>query len=208
MELLIATGNAGKLQEYRELLADMDRDITVVSPDDVGLTGFDVEETGTTFEENARLKAEAYARASQRVALADDSGLVVDALDGRPGVYSARYGGPGLNDAGRRQHLLHEMQEIADAERSARFVCVIAVHDPRRQLTETVRGTCEGMIVREERDAGYGFGYDPLFQPDGYTYTFAELSPEVKHQISHRGQATQHLPALLRELVPSTNDGV
>lgn len=206
MELLIATGNAGKLREYREILTNFD--ITVISPDDVDLAGFDVEETGTTFEENARLKAEAYAQASNRLALADDSGLVVDALDGRPGVYSARYGGPGLDEAGRRQRLLDEMQDIADTERSARFVCVIAVHDPQRQITETVEGICKGTIMREERDGGYGFGYDPVFQPDGYEHTFAQLSPEVKNRISHRGRAIQHLPALLRELLPSTSDGV
>lgn len=198
MELLIATQNKGKVKEYQRLLADVDA--TIIGLADVNLGDLDVEETGTTFEENALLKARAYAEASGKIALADDSGLVVDALDGRPGVYSARYGKPGLDDAGRRKYLLEEMQTIPVKERSARFRCVIAVHDPATEKSYTVDGACEGTILTEERNAGKGFGYDAVFQPSGYNKSFAELEPEEKNNISHRGVATKNLPDILAKL--------
>lgn len=195
-KLLIGTQNQGKVREYQKLLADAP--VEIVGLDDVGLEKLDVEETGTTFEENALIKARAYAAASGLPALADDSGLVVDALNGRPGVHSARYGGPGLDDAGRRHALLDEMQSISDAERTARFVCVIAVVEPDSTSAQTVAGTVEGRIIREERDAGRGFGYDPVFMPDGYTQTFGELDSAIKNRISHRGEAAKKLIPILQ----------
>ncbi len=195
MKLLIATGNPGKLREYRRLLENLDYDIVGLA--DVGLGDMDVEETGETFSENATIKAQAYAEASGLLTLADDSGLVVDALDGRPGVYSARYGEPGLDNAGRRAYLLREMQAVPDTERTARFVCVIALHHPETGKTYTTEGTVEGRIIHEERDAGKGFGYDPIFQPAGHNLTFGELDDEVKNSISHRGRAAQQVPGVL-----------
>lgn len=198
MEILIATQNKGKVKEYRRLLAHTDFEI--MGLDDVGLSQLDIEETGTTFEENALLKARAYAEASGKLCLADDSGLVVDALHGRPGVYSARYGKPGLDDAGRRAYLLEEMRDIPTHERTARFRCVIAICDPTTNETYTVEGACEGMIMTEEHNAGKGFGYDALFQPVGFDKTFAELDPDEKNRISHRGIAAQKLPEILAKL--------
>jgi len=197
MEILVATQNQGKLREYQRLLAD--GEVTLIGLEVVGLDKLDVEETGSTFEENAILKAHTYAQASGKITLADDSGLVVDALDGRPGVYSARYGKPGLDDAGRRAYLLEEMQGIPPENRQARFVCVIAVHDPQTKQTRTVRGTCEGQILQAERDSGRGFGYDALFLPDGCQQSFAEMEAEAKNRISHRGNAAAKLPALLQD---------
>lgn len=198
MELLIATQNQGKVKEYQRLLADVDA--TVIGLQEVGLGDLDVEETGTTFEENALLKAKAYAEASGKIALADDSGLVVDALDGRPGVYSARYGKPEFDDAGRRAYLLEEMLDVPSEKRTARFRCVIAVHNPETGESYTVDGACEGTILTEERDAGKGFGYDAVFQPDGYDKSFGELDPAEKNRISHRGLAAKKLPDILVKL--------
>lgn len=198
MDLLIATQNQGKLREYRRILGDAG--INVIGLKDVGLGDLDVEETGTTFAENAVLKAKAYAEASGKLALADDSGLVVDALHGEPGVYSARYGDASFDDAGRRKYLLEKMQDVSENERSARFKCVIALYDPTSEQVHTVDGACEGEILLEERDAGKGFGYDALFQPDGFTKSFAELEADEKNRISHRGQAAKKLPEILAQL--------
>ncbi|MEO1166851.1 MAG: RdgB/HAM1 family non-canonical purine NTP pyrophosphatase, partial [Chloroflexota bacterium] len=153
-----------------------------------------------TFEANALLKAEAYAKASGKIALADDSGLEVDALDGRPGVYSARYGKPEFDDAGRRQYLLKEMNDVPENDRSARFRCVIAIYNPDTYESYTTGGTCEGVILTEERDAGKGFGYDAVFQPDGFDKSFAELDGDEKNLISHRGQAVKGVPEILARL--------
>ncbi|MEM9951228.1 MAG: RdgB/HAM1 family non-canonical purine NTP pyrophosphatase [Chloroflexota bacterium] len=198
MEILIATQNQGKVKEYQRLLADID--VSIIGLRDIGLGKMDVEETGTTFEANALLKAEAYAKASGKIALADDSGLEVDALDGRPGVYSARYGKPEFDDAGRRQYLLKEMNNVAENDRSARFRCVIAIYNPDTDESYTTDGTCEGIIRTEERDAGQGFGYDAVFQPDGFDKSFAELDSDEKNLISHRGQAVKGLPEILAKL--------
>ncbi|XWX02875.1 RdgB/HAM1 family non-canonical purine NTP pyrophosphatase [Aggregatilineales bacterium SYSU G02658] len=196
MELLIATHNLGKLREYQALLPNYQ----LVSLGEIGLGAFDVAETGSAFLDNAALKAVQYARASGRITLSDDSGLCVDALDGAPGVHSARYGGDGLDDAGRRAYLLAQMAHVPDAERTARFVCVIALHDPRTGQTYAVEGTCEGRILTAERGRG-GFGYDALFVPDGYDLTYAEMPPQQKDAISHRGRAAQKLIPLLRDVL-------
>src|SRR5690606_3497773 len=187
----------GKIREYQELLKNLGYDVMGLA--EIGLGEMDVEETGKTFVENALLKAHAYGEASGKLALADDSGLVVDALDGRPGVYSARYG-TATDDAGRRRYLLNEMQAIPQEARSAHFVCVIAVYNPQTGESKTVEGICEGQILFEERDAGKGFGYDAIFLPNGFDKSFGELSSEEKHKISHRGHAVAQVPDLLKGL--------
>ncbi len=195
-QILIATQNQGKVNEYRRLFAEID-DLEFVGLQDIGLAKMDVEETGITFRENAILKAQTYAQASGMTTLSDDSGLEVDALDGRPGIYSARYGTPDLDDRGRRLKLLDELDEVADAKRTARFVCVIAIVDPMNNRVETVRGECEGQILQEERDKGHGFGYDAIFLPNGQTRTFAEIPSNMKNQQSHRAVAAKKaLPVL------------
>src|SRR5581483_3817874 len=158
MKLLIATNNPGKVREYRELLGDLG--LELVQLQDVGITD-DVEETGTTFAENARLKAVTYARQSGLLVLADDSGLEVDALDGEPGVYSKRYAGAGKTDAERNQYLLDKLRGVPAAQRTARFRCAIVIADPQGS-TWTTEGTCEGSIAFEPRGTN-GFGYDPIF---------------------------------------------
>jgi len=199
-QLLIATQNPGKVQEYQELLpADRIPGWEIIGLNDIGLNTLDVDETGTTFEENAILKARTYAQASGLLTLSDDSGLAVDALDGAPGIYSARYGGPGLDDAGRRAHLLRALTDVPDAQRTARFICVIALFDPHDEQVYTSYGKVEGRLLHEERGSD-GFGYDPLFVPEGYSRTFAELTAEVKHANSHRGVAAQQVPAILTHL--------
>ena len=184
-ELLIATGNKGKVAELRSLLAGLPlrlRDLAEFP------SVREVEETGQTFSDNAALKAQGYAEQTGLWTLADDSGLEVDALGGAPGVYSARYGGEGLSDADRVTRLLEELSKTTVEERRARFVCVIAIADPRGQVMNLSTGTCEGRIVHAPRGT-HGFGYDPVFLPDGFEQTFGELTAEIKHDISHRALA-------------------
>lgn len=203
MKLLIATQNKGKQAELLRLLADLP--IILCTPDALGLGTFDVEETGTTFQENAELKAVAFAKASDLYALADDSGLMVDALDGEPGVYTARYGGPGLEMSQRRQKLLDALRDVPPEKRTARFACAIAVADPITLTCIQVTGVCEGRIAMQEGGSG-GFGYDPLFIPDGFAQTFAEINEGTKNQISHRGRAIQQIISHLRQLATSKAD--
>jgi XTP/dITP diphosphohydrolase len=199
-KLLIATHNQGKLREYRQLLADLDLEITDL--DAVGIT-YDVEETGTTFAENAILKARAYAEMSSLVTWSDDSGLEVDALDGRPGVYSARYGGPGLTPRDRYLLLLDELRPYPRPSWTARFRCVVALVLPNGELY-TVDDKIEGVIT--DQPAGdYGFGYDPIFYLPEYQATLAEVSPEIKNQISHRGKASLAAKELLQTLLAQDN---
>ncbi len=199
MNLLIATTNAGKIREYQTLLAELP--FTLLSLNDVGLGDMDVEESADTLEANATLKASAYAQASALYALADDTGLFVDALDGRPGVYPARYGGPGLTMPQRRARLLGELGNIPAAQRTARFRCVIALGHPHNETVQTVSGTCEGHIALEESEGGEGFGYDALFIPQGYTITWSHVPLDEKNRISHRGQAVHQVIPLLRDLL-------
>jgi XTP/dITP diphosphohydrolase len=162
------------------------RGISVLAPADVGGIP-EVAETGTTFEANAILKAEGVAAATGMTVFADDSGLVIDALNGDPGVYSARYGTPGLDDVGRTALALKNLRGQSD--RTARFVCVIALASPDG-LIGTARGSVEGTIADTSR-GDCGFGYDPIFIPEGHDLTFGELGPEVKDSMSHRARALQ-----------------
>lgn len=186
----LATGNSHKLEEFSRALGEQ-----IVPPSRYGLV-MDVEETGTTFEDNALIKARWLAQKSGVPSLADDSGLEVDALDGAPGVYSARFGGAGLDDRGRRLLLLEKLKDVPPAKRTARFVCVLALCEPGGR-EHTFRGECEGSILFEERGQG-GFGYDPvfLFPPAGLS--FAEMSARAKDEVSHRGRAIQKLREFLK----------
>ncbi|CFX18605.1 Non-canonical purine NTP pyrophosphatase [Syntrophomonas zehnderi OL-4] len=194
--LLIATRNNKKKLELLEILKDLD--FNLLSLNDIPPVP-DVEEDGLTFSENAVKKAVLTAKASNILTLADDSGLVVNALDGAPGVFSARFAGPQADDEQNNQKLLQALQNIADHERTARFVCVIALADPAGTV-QTVSGSCTGMIAKT-RQGEAGFGYDPLFVPDGFDKSFAELDPSVKNKISHRGQALLKIKPILEEIL-------
>jgi len=198
-KLLIATNNPGKLREYEELLAGLPLELT--SPAREGLS-LEVAETGESFAENARLKAVAYARASGLLTLADDSGLEVDALGGRPGVHSARYAGEGADDEERYRLLLEEMRGVPWEKRTARFHCVIAIATPEGEV-RTAEGTCEGIIAFEPRGE-HGFGYDPVFYLPQHGRTMAELEPRAKNRISHRARAARKAREILRELWEET----
>ena len=182
MKYVLATHNPGKLKEMGAILARFG--VEVVSPKDLGLT-VDVEETGTTFAENAMLKAKAICAAAQLPAIADDSGLCVDALNGGPGVYSARYGGEGLDDRGRYMLLLNNMR--GQTTRAAHFTCSIACAFPNGD-TLTAEGRCDGTIAFAPMGEG-GFGYDPVFFVPEKAKTFGQLTAEEKSTISHRGKA-------------------
>ena len=195
-KLLIATKNMGKVREYRELLADLPFD--VVSLADVGVDA-DVEETGETFAENALLKARAYARLSGLLTWADDSGLAVDALDGWPGVHSARHAGPDATDADRIDILLRRLADAPTGERGAAFHCVVAIAMPDGRAWTTA-GMCPGVIIDEPAGSG-GFGYDPVFFVPELGKTFAQLTSAEKNAISHRGIAARKAAKLLAELV-------
>ena len=182
MKYVLATHNPGKLKEMGAILARFG--VEVVSPKDLGLT-VDVEETGTTFAENAMLKAKAICAAAHLPAIADDSGLCVDALNGGPGVYSARYGGDGLDDRGRYMLLLNNMR--GQTTRAAHFACAIACAFPNGD-TLTAEGRCDGTIAFAPMGEG-GFGYDPVFFVPEKAKTFGQLTAEEKSAISHRGRA-------------------
>lgn len=192
--LLLATNNPGKVREFRRLLVGSG--FAIVTPAEAGIS-LEVEEHGSTYAENAALKAEAFAAAGNCLALADDSGIEVDALDGRPGLYSARYGGNGLDDAGRTALLLRELEGVEPARRTARYRAVVAVAWPGAERPALFEGVQEGAIgfaPRGER----GFGYDPVFLVDGER-TQAEIGDDEKDRISHRGQAVRAAAAWLGE---------
>jgi XTP/dITP diphosphohydrolase len=202
-KLLIATGNAKKIEEIRAILGPL-------GVEAIGLDELDGEfpepvEDGATFEANAAKKALHYATLTGRTCVADDSGLEVDALDGRPGVYSARYAGIDgsreVRDEANNAKLLAEMESVPDYERTARFVCAIAVAHPQAGILIRTRGTFEGTIAREARGSN-GFGYDPLLRLDDGRHS-AELSPDEKHALSHRGQAVRAMASRLEQLVAS-----
>lgn len=183
MKIIAATKNKNKLREFSEILKGFE----IISQEEAGVD-IDVEETGTTFEENSLLKAKAIFEATGINAIADDSGLCVDALGGEPGVYSARYGGEGYDDEGRVQLLLENMKNVPDEKRTARFVCAITMVGNDGVIT--ARGECEGKIDYSPKGEN-GFGYDPVFFVEQFKKTMAEISPEQKNQISHRGKALE-----------------
>ena len=190
--LLIGTGNPGKLRELSALLADVPYEL--VSLDNVGVD-CDVDETGSTLEENAVLKATTYARMTGLTTLADDSGLEVDAIDGAPGVRSSRYAGEGATDGGRIAYLLEKLDNIRGDDLTARFRCVMALARPGGRF-ETYSGLCEGAISRSPKGTN-GFGYDPIFIVRGYDRTMAELSDVEKNEVSHRARAAVKAAAAL-----------
>lgn len=199
-KLVIATNNPGKLREFRELLDGCGFELT--TPAALGVP-FEPEETGSTFEENATIKAIEAARATGLPALADDSGLEVDHLGGRPGIFSARYAGdgrtdPSLTDEQRVAIVLDELRGVPDERRSARFRCVIAIAAPGGSV-RTVEGVFEGRIGHEARGR-HGFGYDPIFVVPRLGVTSAELPPERKNAMSHRGEAARKARDLLKEM--------
>jgi XTP/dITP diphosphohydrolase len=195
-QFLVATHNPGKVAEFATMLADLK--LTWLGLADVGIA-LDVPETGSTFYENAVLKARGYAAESGLITLADDSGLEVDGLNGRPGIHTGRYGGEGLTHAQRYQKLLSELLELPWAERTARFRCVIVVARPDGALLGSTEGVCEGVIAEAPAGDG-GFGYDPVFYLPDRQKTLAQLDPAEKNQISHRGLALRKIEPLLRQL--------
>ena len=195
MKVVLASKNQHKLVEISAILGKLN--IEVILQSEVGVD-IDVEETGTTFEENSYLKAKAVMEATGLPALADDSGIAVDALNGEPGVYSARYGfDESLDDWGRLQLLLKNMEHVPDGQRTGRFVSVITLVRPDGSTVQA-RGEVEGIITREPHGKG-GFGYDPIFYYPPYGKTFGEATPEEKNAVSHRGRALELFYNKMRE---------
>lgn len=197
IELVIASTNAHKVREFRTLLKPFARFDLLSLCDFPDYTP--PEETGQTFEENARLKAEHAARSLNRWALADDSGLFVPALNGAPGIFSARYAGKDATDLENRKKLLEQMQHLMEEDRQAFFECSIALASPEG-LKKCVKGTCEGTLLTQDR-GGNGFGYDPIFVKHGYSKSFAEIGESVKNRISHRRKALDKLILSLESLL-------
>jgi XTP/dITP diphosphohydrolase len=201
MQLLIATTNAGKVREFRQMLGDGRfawHDLSEFPGGDVA----PVEETGQTFRANACLKATHYARALKMWTLADDSGLAVDALDGKPGVHSARWAkmhAQGNGDADNNKLLLQQLASVPEQKRTARFICVLALADPSGRIILTAQDSVEGRVGREGRGDN-GFGYDPLFLVENLGKTAAELPPEQKHALSHRGKALRRMKGLMQRI--------
>jgi XTP/dITP diphosphohydrolase len=205
LTLVLASSNEGKLRELRALLADLP--VQVLSARDVLGEDLSVAETGTTFEENAILKARAVCRATRLISISDDSGLEVAALGGRPGVRSARFAHERATDAENNAELLKEMENVDPAERSARFRCVLALSTPYSDQVQTVEGSCSGTIARAPRGSG-GFGYDPLFVVDEQGgRSMAELSEDEKNRVSHRSVAVRRLKPVVVELVRQLLEG-
>jgi XTP/dITP diphosphohydrolase len=194
-KIIIATQNRGKAKDFEALFGPLGYEVLTLH--DVA-EDMDVEETGSTFEENALLKATALANHLQTIVIADDSGLEIDALDGRPGIYSARYAGEAKSDEANMEKVLKELETVKESDRTARFVCAIAVASPSSKPF-TVRGTCEG-IIATERKGENGFGYDPIFYVPAENKMMAELTAEQKGAISHRGNALKKLAANLDDL--------
>jgi XTP/dITP diphosphohydrolase len=198
--LVIGTRNQKKREEIAEIMSDLGIELK-------DLSAFpeapEVEEDGATFEANARKKAEELAKRLHHWVLGEDSGLVVPALNGRPGVHSARYAGNHGDDAANNQRLLAELAPLPEDRRAAYYVCTAALADPEGKTVAVVEGRCHGVIIREPRGTG-GFGYDPLFLIPEYHRTFGELSPRVKHALSHRARALAHLKPLIRRVFPDS----
>jgi len=196
MRVVLATRNQHKVDELRRILATYD--VELLSLDDVGVTD-EVVESGATFADNALLKARAAAAASGLVAIADDSGLAIDALNGMPGVLSVYWAGRARDDAANLRLVLEQMEDVPDERRGAAFVCAAAAVTPDGREV-VLEGRCEGTLIRAPRGE-QGFGYDPIFVPTGEGRTTAEMAPEEKDAISHRGKAFRALAPKLAELV-------
>ncbi|MCL0078199.1 XTP/dITP diphosphatase [Dehalococcoidia bacterium] len=194
-KLLLATNNQGKIRELAFLISSEAWELTTPAREGVEI---EVKETGKTFEENAAIKAMAYAKAANLVAIADDSGIEVDALNGEPGVLSARYAGEGASDRQRADHLLANIAGVPWEKRSARFRCVIAIATPEGEV-ELCSGECRGFIALEGRGEN-GFGYDPIFYLPEFGRTMAELNFEEKNRVSHRGKAAREARLVLERL--------
>lgn len=195
--IIVATGNKGKMREIDELFRDSG--IPLVSMRDFWRATIDIEECGASFMENAKIKADWVFNHSQQCALADDSGLMVDALDGAPGVHSARFAGGHGDTAANNWKLLTLLESVPPEKRTARFVCAMVLR-LNNDILLTAEGVCNGTIILNPRGSE-GFGYDPLFIPDGYQLTFAELSGEIKNVISHRGKALMRIREVLNEYI-------
>lgn len=199
MKLILASNNKAKLREFKRMFEGTE--VEIVSQREAGYD-FEVEETGTTFEENSYLKAKAVTDASGCAAIADDSGIEVDCLGGEPGIYSARYGvGHDASDEERNNYMLAKMGDSTD--RTARYVCAVCCTLPNGDVLRT-RGECEGEILFAPKGEG-GFGYDPLFVPVGFDRTMAEITPEEKDAISHRGKATREFVEMFKEYLNGNN---
>lgn len=191
--IIFATGNSGKMKEIREILSDLN--VEVVSMKEAGITA-DIVEDGSTFEENAVIKARAIMEITNEIVLADDSGLEIDYLNKEPGIYSARYMGEDTSYRIKNKNLIERLEGVPDAKRTARFVCAVAAAFPGGEVV-TVRGTIEGIIGYEERGEN-GFGYDPIFYVPEYGCSTAELPLEEKNKISHRGKALRKMKKELK----------
>jgi XTP/dITP diphosphohydrolase len=198
--LLVATNNPGKQREYQQLLAPLG--LLLLTPQDLAQAPT-VLESGRTYAENARLKALAYQRASGLLTLADDSGLEVDALDGEPGLYSARYAGPIADDTERYRLLLTRLEGVPWEQRTARFCCVVVLAAPGG-ATHSAEGICEGFIALQPRGHN-GFGYDPVFYFPEHDCTMAQLPPELKNCISHRARAVQKMLPILHRILSQSD---
>jgi len=195
-KVILATNNKAKIRELSSLISGESWEFTTPAAEGIEL---DVEETGRSFEENAVLKAKAYAKASNLPAVADDSGLEVDALNGDPGVFSARYAGPDISDKKRNEFLLSNLTNVPWERRTARFRCVIAIAFPEDRLI-LCKGECRGIIAFEPRGEN-GFGYDPIFYLPEFDKTMAEISLDEKNKISHRAKAARKAQEFLTDLL-------
>jgi len=203
MEIVIATRNEGKLQEIKELIKGLQ--VEVLSLKDIPEVPV-VREGGSSFRENALMKAEAIASFTKQVSIADDAGFAVDFRQGGPGVYSARFAGEDANDGENNKELLRRLEGVPISKRGATFRCVIAVVTPEGKK-DIAEGECRGIIQFEEKGE-FGFGYDPLFFVPEYRRTFAELSPEIKNKISHRAKAMEKLRVVLKEYLKTEKTSV
>ena len=200
MDIILASRNKKKIRELKKIIeegiaAQEERIVNILTPDDFPQCE-EVEEDGKTFEANAIKKAVYVSKCSGLTAIADDSGIEVDALNGAPGVYSARYAGEDSDDMANNKKLLNEIKDVPDEKRTARFACCIAL--AHGDEVKTFRGYVEGKIGRENRGEN-GFGYDPLFFPEGHDRTFAEMTDDEKHSMSHRGRALAKLQEYLKD---------
>lgn len=201
-EIIIATKNQGKVNEFKDMFQDSL--VHVQSLLDLSVEVPDIEETGKTFQENAEIKAESVSKWFNKPVIADDSGLVVDALNGAPGVYSARYAGENKTDEEHYMKLLEALKDVPFQDRTARFICVLAFKEPEKKAV-FFTGICEGKIAFEPL-GNEGFGYDPVFIPEGDTRTMAQLLPEEKNRLSHRSEAIKEFAKWMNQYMRSNGE--